>query len=369
LDHWLGFGIDIIGNIFALIMAILIVLSRYHTGILTNVLVFPSDTPQSALQAKAAGAAISLYLAVSVTTTINFLVRNFVESGRILERYQKLLEVSEMLVEAPPIIEDNRPRPTWPEEGDLEFKNLHIKYRPDLDFVLRDITCKILPKEKIGVVGRTGAGKSSLMSALFRLIEFAEGTVILDGVDISKIGLDDLRSKLAIINQDPVLFSGTVRSNLDPFNNYQDKDIWEAIELAMMKELIEGLQGKLEAVVSSNGENFSVGQRQQFALARALLRRPKVMIMDEATSSIDNDTDSLIQRAIRIACKDTTVLTIAHRLNTIMDSDRVMVLDKGRIVEFDKPVNLLQNSKSHFTSMVEATGPVVSQQLRQMVKV
>jgi len=206
------------------------------------------------------------------------------------------------------------------------------------------------------------------MSALFRLLEFHSGSIILDGVDISSIGLDDLRSKLAIINQDPVLFGGTVRSNLDPFGKYDDHQIWQALERALIKDVIEGLEGKLEARVSSNGENFSVGQRQQFCLARAFLRDPKVMVMDEATSSIDNLTDSLIQKAIRVSCVNTTVLTIAHRLNTIMDSDRVMVLDKGKVAEFDRPSILLQNPNSLFTSMVEATGPAVSAQLKKMVK-
>jgi len=206
------------------------------------------------------------------------------------------------------------------------------------------------------------------MSALFRLLEFHSGSIILDGVDISSIGLDDLRSKLAIINQDPVLFGGTVRSNLDPFGKYDDHQIWQALERALIKDVIEGLEGKLEARVSSNGENFSVGQRQQFCLARAFLRDPKVLVMDEATSSIDNLTDSLIQKAIRVSCVNTTVLTIAHRLNTIMDSDRVMVLDKGKVAEFDRPSILLQNPNSLFTSMVEATGPAVSAQLKKMVK-
>jgi len=223
-------------------MCVLILLSRYYDSIVTHVISLPVSSPADILESRAIPAVLALYLAMSINQTVNMVVRNLVETSRILERFGKLIEVGQMPVEAAAIIESNRPPAEWPTKGDLQFKNLFVKYRPNLDFVLRDINVHILSSEKIGVVGRTGAGKSSLMSALFRLLEFHSGSIILDGVDISSIGLDDLRSKLAIINQDPVLFGGTVRSNLDPFGKYDDHQIWQALERALIKDVIEGLE-------------------------------------------------------------------------------------------------------------------------------
>uniref|UniRef100_A0A1I7Y524 ABC transporter domain-containing protein n=1 Tax=Steinernema glaseri TaxID=37863 RepID=A0A1I7Y524_9BILA len=205
--------------------------------------------------------------------------------------------------------------------------------------------------EKIGIVGRTGAGKSSLALALFRMIEPAEGKIVIDGVDISKIGLHDLRSNLTIIPQDPVLFSGTLRFNLDPFHRYSDDQIWAALELAHLKNFAKALSGGLEHIITEGGDNISVGQRQLVCLARALLRRSKVLVLDEATAAVDLATDALIQETIREEFKDSSVLTIAHRLNTILDYDRVLVLDKGEMKEFDSPEALLSDPTSTFYSM------------------
>ncbi|CAB4016845.1 multidrug resistance-associated 5-like [Paramuricea clavata] len=230
-----------------------------------------------------------------------------------------------------------------------------MRYRENLPLVLKGITCNIKAEEKIGIVGRTGSGKSSIGVSLFRLVEPADGTICIDGVNILDIGLSDLRSKLSIIPQDPILFIGTVRHNLDPFHTHTDEDLWVALERAHLKDTISNLPLKLQAPVAENGENFSVGERQLMCMARALLRNCKILMLDEATAAIDSETDAKIQDTIREAFKDCTILTIAHRLNTVMDSDRIMVMEQGQIVEFNKPSVLLANQDSLFSSLVAAT--------------
>ncbi|XP_049850349.1 multidrug resistance-associated protein 1-like [Schistocerca gregaria] len=242
---------------------------------------------------------------------------------------------------------------SWPSGGSITFDHFSLRYAPNLPLVLSDISCHILPYEKIGVVGRTGAGKTSLISALFRLIHCFEGRILIDNIDISKVPLIDLRSRLAIIPQDPTLFTGTIRSNLDPFGIYADQELWGAISSVNLLEQIQSMAEKLDSPVSEQGSNLSVGTRQLICLARALLRKPKILVMDEATASIDYETDRKVQDTIRRQFKDATVLTIAHRIITISDSDRVMVLDKGRLVEFDKPSNLLKNKKGIYYSLVK----------------
>ena len=202
-------------------------------------------------------------------------------------------------------------------------------------------------------MGRTGAGKSSLTLSLFRLIEPTSGKIIIDNVDVTQIGLQELRSKLTIIPQDPVLFSGTLRTNLDPFDQYTEEQLWMAIEHSHLKDFVKSQENQLEHEVVESGENLSVGQRQLICLARALLRKTKILILDEATAAVDVETDSLIQSTIRKEFSDCTIITIAHRLNTIIDSNRVVVLDEGSIVEFDTPNNLLANNKSIFYSLAK----------------
>ncbi|CAB3237244.1 unnamed protein product [Arctia plantaginis] len=235
----------------------------------------------------------------------------------------------------------------WPLRGRIEFKNCYMKYSPNDLPVLKNLNLVIESGWKVGIVGRTGAGKSSLISSLFRLA-IVEGEVLIDGVDTSYIALQDLRSKISIIPQEPVLFSATVRYNLDPFNNYDDEQLWRALEGVDLKNAVPALDFK----VSEGGANFSLGQRQLVCLARAILRGNKILVLDEATANVDPKTDEFIQKTIRTRFADCTVLTVAHRLNTIMDSDRVIVMDCGRLVEFDYPHKLLNNPEGYFISGV-----------------
>ena len=222
--------------------------------------------------------------------------------------------------------------------------------------MLRSISCDVAGGEKIGIVGRTGAGKSSLTMALFRLVEATEGKIIIDGLDVAKMGLHALRTKITIIPQDPVLFSGTLRMNLDPFNIYTDDQVWSVLKLAHLHEYVSSLELGLQHYISEGGDNLSVGQRQLVCLSRALLKKTKILVLDEATAAVDLETDDFIQETIRKEFKDSTVLTIAHRLNTIMDYDRIMVLDKGSIAEFDTVKGLMKKEDGIFYSMAKNAG-------------
>ncbi|KAJ2656945.1 hypothetical protein IWW48_004768 [Coemansia sp. RSA 1200] len=299
---------------------------------------------------------LALTYALSIVGVLNVGIRNmsFLELAFI--SVERARQYSILLPEANEIIEDSRPDKSWPEQGMVEFKSYSTRYREGLDLVLKDLTFRVMPRQKVGIVGRTGAGKSSLTLALFRIIEAAEGKILIDGEDIFKYGLFDVRSKLSIIPQDPVLFAGTVRENLDPFGSYPDQEIWNALQHAHLAEFIRTKEEGLEFEVMQNGSNFSVGQRQLICLARALLKRAKVLVLDEATAAIDNSTDAIIQESIRKEFKDCTVLTIAHRLNTITDSDMILVLDNGRIAEYDTPQNLLDKRDSLFFKLVEEAG-------------
>lgn len=234
------------------------------------------------------------------------------------------------------------------------FSEYKLKYRPELENVLDDINVHIKPGEKVGIVGRTGAGKSSLALGLFRMLEDSQGDIVIDKVNVKSIGLHDLRQRITIIPQDPIIFSGTIKMNLDPFGVYEDKDLWQALELSNLKDFFKASEKGLAYECTEGGENLSVGQRQLICLARALLRKTSILVLDEATASVDHNTDELIQSTIRSEFAGCTVLTIAHRLNTILDYNRVMVLDKGKIVEFDDPKTLLKNPQSSFYSMAKS---------------
>ncbi|XP_071446557.1 ATP-binding cassette sub-family C member 5-like [Hetaerina americana] len=242
----------------------------------------------------------------------------------------------------------------WPEQGSIKMENVCLRYGPGKPLVLKDISMEVHPAEKIGIVGRTGAGKTSLIAAMMRLVELDSGRVTVDGIDISQIGLIELRSAIAVIPQDPVLFAGTLRHNLDPFDEHSDDQLWDTLEKSHLKEKVMKDEKGLMMVVEADGDNFSVGEKQLLCLARALLRRNKILLLDEATASVDVMTDRLIQLTLSEAFSHCTVFTIAHRLDTVLSYDRIIVLDAGKILEFDRPEVLSQKEDSIFRSMLGA---------------
>ncbi|ORY41910.1 P-loop containing nucleoside triphosphate hydrolase protein [Rhizoclosmatium globosum] len=258
------------------------------------------------------------------------------------------------------------PRESWPDTGSISFCNAEMRYRPDLPPVLSNLTLEIKGGEKIGIVGRTGAGKSSIISALYRLVELSDGTISIDGVDLKTLGLRQLRTSLSIIPQAPILFQGSIRSNVDPLNLHDDGTIWKVLEHASLSEFVASLNDKLDAPVHENGENLSVGQRQLLCLARAMLLRPKILLIDEATASVDIKTDAAIQKALRSSFSGSTILCVAHRLLTIIDYDRVLVLKDGQVSEFDTPDTLLKNPDSLFSDLVNETGPEMAAYLKRL---
>ncbi|KAJ6669153.1 hypothetical protein lerEdw1_007962 [Lerista edwardsae] len=339
-NRWLAVRLEFVGNLAVFFAALLAVLAknRLDSGIV----------------------GLSISSALNVTQTLNWLVRMTSELETNIVAVERVHEYTE-------VANENRDHPPdWPYSGEISMVDYQVRYRPELELVLDGISCDIKSTEKVrcceevGVVGRTGAGKSSLTNCLFRILEAAGGTILIDGLDIAMLGLHDLRQNLTIIPQDPVLFSGSLRMNLDPFDQYSDADVWHALELAHLKSYVHGLPEGLTYEVSEAGENLSVGQRQLLCLARALLRKSKILILDEATAAVDMETDHLIQETIRSEFADCTVLTIAHRLHTIMDSHRVMVLQAGKIVEFDSPEQLLLQ-KGIFAAMARDAGIVGTQ--------
>jgi ABC-type multidrug transport system fused ATPase/permease subunit len=251
----------------------------------------------------------------------------------------------------------------WPSTGEIKFDGYATKYRPELPCVLENFNLDVSDNEKVGIVGRTGAGKSSLSLALFRMIEPSKGVIRIDGRDITTIGLQDLRARLTIIPQEPTLFSGSLRFNLDPGNHFSDEALHRAIHSAGLTELVAELSGGLEHKVSEGGAGLSLGQRQLICLARALLRRSKVLVLDEATAAVDTATDERIQTTIRTEFASCTVLTIAHRLNTVTGGDTVLVLDKGKLAEQGSPESLLGDPSSQFHGMARAAGILESHHL------
>jgi ABC-type multidrug transport system fused ATPase/permease subunit len=273
---------------------------------------------------------------------------------------ERISEYCSIPQEPPAIIESYRPTADWPSRGSIQVRKLCIKYSPDLPQVLQDVSFDVFENEKVAVVGRTGAGKSTLSLAFFRIVPITSGSITIDGLDISDIGLYDLRSNLTMIPQDPVLFTGDLRSNLDPLCRFDDETIWNAIKKvhfleSMQKELPDSNTITFDYQIQENGGNFSQGQRQLLCLARSLLQGNKIVILDEATASIDNDTDKKIQNSIRTEFLDCTIICIAHRLRTIIDYDKVLVLDEGKLVEFGPPFDLIK-SGGVFASMCEETG-------------
>ncbi|NXQ50905.1 MRP1 protein, partial [Catharus fuscescens] len=334
-NRWLAVRLEYVGNCIVLFAALFAVIAR------------------NKLSAGLVGLSVSYSL--QITAYLNWLVRMSSELETNIVAVERVKEYAEMEKEAEWSIEQTAPASSWPEEGKVEFRGYGLRYREDLDLALKNINVTINGGEKIGIVGRTGAGKSSLTLGLFRINEAAAGEIIIDGINIAKIGLHDLRFKITIIPQDPVLFSGSLRMNLDPFDQHSDEDIWRSLELAHLKNFVSSLPDKLNHECAEGGENLSVGQRQLVCLARALLRKSKILVLDEATAAVDLETDKLIQSTIKSQFEECTVLTIAHRLNTIMDYTRVLVLERGEVVECGSPDQLLQE-KGIFYSMAKDSG-------------
>ncbi|KAH7657583.1 Xenobiotic-transporting ATPase protein [Dioscorea alata] len=296
---------------------------------------------------------LSLSCSLWLTSIQVFLTRWYSVLENSIISIERIKQYMHIQSEPPAIIDGHRPPHSWPQEGNIEFSELKVQYRRNSPLVLKGITCAFMAGQKIGVVGRTGSGKTTMISALFRLVEPVSGTIFIDGLDICSIGLKDLRMKLSIIPQEPTLFKGSVRTNLDPLGLYTDKDIWEALEKCQLKHTICKLPALLDSSVSDDGENWSTGERQLFCLGRVLLRKNKILVLDEATASVDTATDAILQKIIRQEFSNCTVITVAHRVPTVTDSDRVMVLSYGNIVEFGKPAELLESKESYFSKLVE----------------
>lgn len=335
-SRWLAVRLEFLGSIIVLISALLAVTEL--------------GSPNPAL------AGLSISYALSVTQMLNMAVRHSVDLENNFVAAERIIEYTHLPTEAAWYNEATKPKATWPDQGHVVFDSYSTRYRDGLDLVLRKISFETKPAEKIGIVGRTGAGKSSITLAMFRLIEPVTGCINIDNIDITRIGLMDLRSKLTIIPQDPILFTGTLRLNLDPLEKFTDSDIWYVLEVAHLKDFVRSLDNGLYYEVAEGGENLSVGQRQLVCLARALLRQSKILILDEATAAVDLETDDLIQKTIRTEFARCTILTIAHRLNTVIDYDRILLLEDGQVAEFDTPQNLMSDTSSKFYSMAKTAG-------------
>ncbi|KAF9126806.1 hypothetical protein BGW39_006340 [Mortierella sp. 14UC] len=353
MARWLGYRLDAVSALFLGVTAIACVAVR------------------DSQQASRAGLAMSSV--ISLSGELQWAIRMSVEAAILMVSVERMMEYSHTKPEISPRHMNNPDGSSvvpngWPSAAQVTFSDMSLTYPRGGGPVLKNISLDFKAGEKIGIVGRTGAGKSSMIGALFRLVETMTGNppqrggISIDGVDISKIGVHDLRERMAIIPQEPFLFCGTLRFNLDPTNKHQDADIWNALEAAEIKRLVEGLEGRLDAAVDDNGKNFSIGERQLISLARAILRRSKIIVMDEATANVDLQSDRMIQKAIHTQFEGSTVFTIAHRLNTVIgDYDRILVLDQGEVKEFGEPWELLDERNERccgwVKGMVAGTGP------------
>ncbi|XP_036797961.1 multidrug resistance-associated protein 1 isoform X1 [Oncorhynchus mykiss] len=336
-NRWLAVRLEFVGNCIVMFAALFAVMAResLSPGIM----------------------GLSISYALQLTASLTWLVRMSSDLETNIVAVERVKEYEDTEKEADWRHDQSSLPPGWPTAGNIDIRGFGLRYREDQELAVRNITVAIHGGEKVGIVGRTGAGKSSLTLGLFRIIEACEGEIHIDGVNIATLGLHELRSRITIIPQDPVLFSGSLRMNLDPFDGYSDEEVWRALELSHLKSFVSGLPDKLNHECSEGGENLSLGQRQLVCLARALLRKTKILVLDEATAAVDLETDNLIQSTIRTQFDDCTVLTIAHRLNTIMDYTRVLVLDKGEMAEFDSPSTLI-TKRGIFYKMAKDSGLV-----------
>ncbi|KAL5164665.1 ABC transporter C family member 3 [Glycine soja] len=336
--EWLNFRLDILSTL-----------------TFASCLVFLISFPNSMTDPGIAG------LAVTYGLNLNTLQFNIIWSLCNLENkiisVERIFQYTSLPSEAPLVIHDNQPNYSWPSFGEVHIRDLQnqvtqVRYAPHLPLVLRGLTCTFTAGAKTGIVGRTGSGKSTLVQTLFRLIEPVAGQILIDRINISLIEIHDLRSRLSIIPQDPTMFEGTVRTNLDPLEEYTDEQIWEALDMCQLGDEVRKKEGKLDSIVTENGENWSMGQRQLFCLGRVLLKKSKILVLDEATASVDTATDNTIQQTVKQNFSECTVITIAHRITSILDSDMVLFLNQGLIEEYDSPKKLLKNKSSSLAQLV-----------------
>uniref|UniRef100_A0A0E0PDB5 ABC transporter C family member 13 n=1 Tax=Oryza rufipogon TaxID=4529 RepID=A0A0E0PDB5_ORYRU len=332
--EWLSFRLNMLSNfVFAFSLTLLVSL------------------PEGFINPSIAGLAVTY--ALNLNSQLASIIWNICNTENKMISVERILQYSRIPSEAPLVVDYRRPPNNWPLDGNINIRCLEVRYAEHLPSVLRNISCTIPGRKKVGIVGRTGSGKSTLIQALFRIVEPREGTIEIDNIDICRIGLHDLRGRLSIIPQDPTMFEGTVRGNLDPVNEYSDQRIWEILDKCQLGDIVRQSPKKLDSTVVENGENWSVGQRQLFCLGRVLLKRSNVLILDEATASVDSSTDAIIQETIRDEFRDCTVLTIAHRIHTVIDSDLILVFSEGRIIEYDTPLKLLENENSEFSRLIK----------------
>ncbi|KAI7737433.1 hypothetical protein M8C21_007387 [Ambrosia artemisiifolia] len=313
-------------------------------------LVFLLIVPNETMDPSIAGLAVTYGLNLNILqASVIWKLCNMENSIISVER---ILQYTSIPSEAPLVVDTCRPNDLWPLDGKVDIHDLQVRYAPHMPLVLRGITCSFHGGKKTGIVGRTGSGKSTLIQTLFRIVEPTGGHIFIDGIDISSIGLHDLRSRLSIIPQDPTLFQGSVRSNLDPLEQYTDEQIWEALDQCQLGDEVRRKEGKLDSAVNENGENWSMGQRQLVCLGRVLLKKCKILVLDEATASVDTSTDHTIQQTLAVHFSDSTVITIAHRITSVLNGDMVLVLEQGLVEEFDSPLKLLENKSTSFAKLV-----------------
>nr|XP_034602364.1 putative ABC transporter C family member 15 isoform X2 [Setaria viridis] len=326
-------------------------LAMLSTLVFAVCLILLVSLPEGLLNPSIAGLAVTY--ALNLNYQLTSMIWNITSTENKMISVERILQYSRIPSEAPLLVDYCRPPTSWPQNGTISIRCLEVRYAEHLPSILRSISCTIPGGKKVGIVGRTGSGKSTFIQALFRIVEPREGTIKIDNVDICKIGLHDLRGRLSIIPQDPTMFEGTVRGNLDPLNEYSDQRVWEVLDKCQLGDIVRQNPKKLDSTVFENGENWSVGQRQLFCLGRVLLKRSNILVLDEATASVDSSTDAVIQETVRQEFRDCTVLTVAHRIHTVVDSDLILVFSEGRIVEYDTPSKLLKNENSEFSRLVK----------------
>ncbi|KAJ0229417.1 ABC transporter type 1 [Hirschfeldia incana] len=332
-NEWLGFRLELIGSWVLCISALFMVM-----------------LPSNVIKPENVGLSLSYGLSLNSVLFWAIYMSCFLENKMV--SVERIKQFTDIPAESEWENKETLPPSNWPFHGNVHLEDLKVRYRPNTPLVLKGITLDIKGGEKVGVVGRTGSGKSTLIQVLFRLVEPSGGRIIIDGIDICTLGLHDLRSRFGIIPQEPVLFEGTVRSNIDPTNQYSDEEIWKSLERCQLKDVVATKPEKLDSLVVDSGENWSVGQRQLLCLGRVMLKRSRLLFLDEATASVDSQTDAVIQKIIREDFESCTIVSIAHRIPTVMDCDRVLVIDAGKAKEFDSPARLLEG-QSLFAALVQ----------------